>query len=315
MHISLLERRVSMLESIILEGKHDQEILQNFLGDDYYDKYLGIKNKIHDTEYKDIYKIIKKDPDDVKDYIDSFQSNTSKIKSAKSGAELVYNKNGWKIYRITTPEAAMVYGRNTAWCIASTHDYAKQEDFFYYYIRPTDVEKAYYFVIGEEEKWCVLRKLDGSVKTIWSDDDTEVMVKTFVKYCPVNDYFKFKVNFNSVSNYIKVLPYLNEDTLNPDDREPINQAFEDGVRSMSGWTTSGVEWNKNSADLAFLCYLRFNGQRYQSYYKKRRLIIELINKELDSLDDSILVSKAVNSIYSISANDVAELLAAIEKKV
>ena len=71
-YYELLNRRVSILESYIIEGKRDQEILRYFLGDDYYDKYLSIKNKISDNEYKDIYKIIKKDLDEVKDYIDSF---------------------------------------------------------------------------------------------------------------------------------------------------------------------------------------------------------------------------------------------------
>ena len=60
-------RRVRFLEAMILEGKKDQEILQNFLGDEYYNKYQAIKNKIRDPEYKDIYKLIKKDPEEVRE--------------------------------------------------------------------------------------------------------------------------------------------------------------------------------------------------------------------------------------------------------
>ena len=71
-----LEYRVRKLENTILkyidsytgstpdylfyEGKQDQEILNSFLGDEYYNKYNSIKNKITDNEYKDIYKLIKK---------------------------------------------------------------------------------------------------------------------------------------------------------------------------------------------------------------------------------------------------------------
>ena len=85
-----LLNRVKFLESLVYEGKRDQEILRDFLGDDYYDKYTSIKNKIKDTEYKDIYKLIKKDPNDVKDYIDSFQSNTDVRRSKKaSGSEQI----------------------------------------------------------------------------------------------------------------------------------------------------------------------------------------------------------------------------------
>lgn len=63
------------LENLIYESRQDQEILNDFLGDDYYNKYQAIKNKISDPEYKDVYKLIKKDPDEVKDYIDNFKSN------------------------------------------------------------------------------------------------------------------------------------------------------------------------------------------------------------------------------------------------
>lgn len=59
----VLEYRIRRLEQLLLEGKQDQEILNDFLGDDYYNKYQTIKNRISDPEYKDIYKLIKKDPD------------------------------------------------------------------------------------------------------------------------------------------------------------------------------------------------------------------------------------------------------------
>jgi hypothetical protein len=78
-----LIRRVRILEAMIIEGKRDQEILNNFLGDDYYNKYQLIKNKIKDPEYTDIYKMIKMDPGEVKDYIDNFQSNTDIRRSDK----------------------------------------------------------------------------------------------------------------------------------------------------------------------------------------------------------------------------------------
>ena len=65
-----LLRRVAYLESLLYEGKQDQENLLKFLGQEYYDKYNLIKNKIKDPEYKDIYKLMKLDLDDVKDYID-----------------------------------------------------------------------------------------------------------------------------------------------------------------------------------------------------------------------------------------------------
>ncbi len=98
-----LEYRIIKLEKAILkyidsntdnvsdylfyEGKQGQEILNDFLGDEYYNKYNSIKNKITDNDYKDIYKLIKKYPDEVKDYIDNFKSNRDYVKAAKSDAK------------------------------------------------------------------------------------------------------------------------------------------------------------------------------------------------------------------------------------
>ena len=72
MKYSFLENKYN---HILKESKQDQEVLKDSLGDDYYTKYNNIKNKISDNEYKDIFKIVKKDVDDVKEYIDSFKSS------------------------------------------------------------------------------------------------------------------------------------------------------------------------------------------------------------------------------------------------
>jgi hypothetical protein len=69
--------------SHIIEGKKDQEILSNFLGPEYYNKFQIVKNKIKDPDYKDIYKLITKNQDEVKRYIDNVQSQSDKVKEDK----------------------------------------------------------------------------------------------------------------------------------------------------------------------------------------------------------------------------------------
>ena len=174
-----LEYRLRKLESLLLEGKRDQEILRDFLGDDYYDKYTSIKNKIKDPEYKDIYKLIKKDPNDVKDYIDSFQSNTDVRRSKKSdGAKLIYKDDLWKVYRITTYEAAQLYGSHTRWCISGRYECYEErgEEYFYGYIKNNDLDGGYYFYIKNDgiTKYCLLRKENGAVQSIWDASDDEL---------------------------------------------------------------------------------------------------------------------------------------------
>ena len=178
-YYELLARRVRILEAMIIEGKRDQEILQNFLGDDYYNKYQLIKNKIKDPEYKDIYKMIKMDPDEVKSYIDNFQSNTDIRRSNKQGATKLYEDDEWIVYRITTYPAAQLYGKNTRWCITGRYAGHEErgEEYFYNYIKNNNLDGGYYFYINKNDpytKFCVLQKENGRIHSIWDAGDTNM---------------------------------------------------------------------------------------------------------------------------------------------
>lgn len=173
-----LTRRVRILEAMIIEGKRDQEILNNFLGNDYYNKYQLIKNKIKDPEYKDIYKMIRKDPNEVKNYIDSFQSNTDIRRSNKQGATKLYEDDEWIVYRITTYPAAQLYGKNTRWCITGRYEGHEErgEEYFYNYIKNNKLD-GYYFYINKNDpytKFCVLQNTDGKVLSIWNAEDSNL---------------------------------------------------------------------------------------------------------------------------------------------
>jgi hypothetical protein len=174
-----LARRVRILEAMIIEGKRDQEILNNFLGDDYYNKYQLIKNKIKDPEYKDIYKMIKMDPGEVKDYIDNFQSKTDIRRSDKKGATKLYEDDEWVVYKITTYPAAQLYGKNTRWCITGRYEGHEErgEEYFYRYINNNKLDGGYYFYISKNDpytKFCVLQKENGKIHSIWDAGDTNM---------------------------------------------------------------------------------------------------------------------------------------------
>lgn len=174
-----LSRRVRVLEAMVIEGKRDQEILNNFLGDDYYNKYQLIKNKIKDPEYKDIYKMIKMDPDEVKSYIDNFQSKTDIRRSNKQGATKLYEDDEWIVYRITTYPAAQLYGKNTRWCITGRYEGHEErgEEYFYNYIKNNKLDGGYYFYINKNDpytKFCVLQKENGRIHSIWDAGDANM---------------------------------------------------------------------------------------------------------------------------------------------
>lgn len=175
--LNSLEKRLIKLEKYLLESKTDQEKLLNFLGQEYYDKYNNIKNKIKDPEYKDIYKLIKKDPEEVVNFIDNFQSKSDKRNLEKEGAKLLYNKDGWKVYKITTYEAAVIYGRNTKWCITGNYPGHEERGQHYFdsYIHNYDLDGGYYFYIkSNDEKYCILKQTNKRIQSIWDIKDNKI---------------------------------------------------------------------------------------------------------------------------------------------
>ena len=205
------------LESLTYEGKQDQEILNDFLGDDYYNKYQTIKNKISDPEYKDIYKLIKKDPDEVKSYIDNFKSKRDSVKAAKEGATKLYEDSDWVVYRITSYNAAKYYGKNTKWCISGNYPGHEGlgENYFNNYIRDYDLDGGYYFYINKHnpnDKYCVLKKQSGNIVSIWNAKDTNIGDSLY---------------WDDVD-----LPYVKEIGLNTAEQEDLLFAIKDGDLEM-----------------------------------------------------------------------------------
>ena len=180
-------RRIAYLESLLCEGKQDQENLLKFLGQNYYNKYNLIKNKITDPEYKDIYKLMKKDPSDVRNYIDDVQSRGDQRRKAKGNLKPIYNHDGWRVYRITTYEAAVYYGFNTKWCITGRYPTGELsgEQFFNDYIDDYDLDGGYYFYIKNgTEKYCLLRKENGEVESVWDAKDNKYDFDEIIEEVP-----------------------------------------------------------------------------------------------------------------------------------
>lgn len=205
------------LESLVYEGKQDQEILNDFLGDDYYNKYQIIKNRISDPDYKDIYKLIKKDPDDVKNYIDNFKSNRDSVKAAKEGAVKLYEDSDWVVYRIISYNAAKYYGKNTKWCISGNYPGHEGlgEKYFNNYIKDYNLDDRYYFYINKHnpnDKYCVLKKKSGNIASIWNAEDTNIGDSLY---------------WDDID-----LPYVKEVGLNTAEQEDLLFAIKDGDLEM-----------------------------------------------------------------------------------
>ena len=210
-YLESLECRIRILEQHLLEGQIDQEVLNDFLGDDYYNKYTAIKNKISDPEYKDIYKLVKKDPDDVKNYIDSFKSSRERRAASKEiGARKIYEDSDWVVYHITNYKAAKYYGRDTKWCLAGNYD--GLEEVGWHEFEKYNNQNNIYFYINKH----AARERYAILKNRYTDRVTDV-------------YDSADHNLGNSAYYINVeLPYVKEVGYNTASQLELYDAIKEG---------------------------------------------------------------------------------------
>ena len=163
------------------ESDKDKEDLKKYLGDDLYNDYMKIRNKIpkDQNDYKDFQKLKNLPIKDVQSFVNNFQSETDKRKEAKKGGKEIYNDSDWTVIRITTYPAAKYYGSGTKWCI--TGRYPGHEElgpqYFQDYIEDNVLDGGYYFCIDKHNpnrKYCILRYENGDIHSIWDATDSEI---------------------------------------------------------------------------------------------------------------------------------------------
>jgi len=128
----------------------DEPIVKEYL--DTFKK-LRDKNRIQDTDKKDIDYWGKKSWDTFTSFIDDLEKSKSKTEEKKltklKGADLVAENGDWRVYHITTHEAAMVYGSGTKWCITQKdgidwYDYSEDTEFIFLISKNRDKDDPFY---------------------------------------------------------------------------------------------------------------------------------------------------------------------------
>lgn len=175
--ISVLEKYIRESKDLVVESQKDLDDLKSYLGNTLFDDYMKIRDKISDSEWKDFGKLKKKDPEEIKDFINNFQSKADKKKQDKSkGSKKLYEDDDWLVLRITSYPAAQKYGSGTKWCITGRYDGHEErgEGYFNNYIRDNNLDGGYYFYINKKDpskKYCVLQKKDKTIVSIWNAKD------------------------------------------------------------------------------------------------------------------------------------------------
>lgn len=130
-----------------------------------------------------------KQPEDLARFLDELvrqaAEKTAKRDKAREGARLIYDKNGWRCYHVTSYEAAAHLGRGTRWCITGRYEGHESRGQYYFNSYLESNYKAYYFLFQDnfkgagkfpDNKWaiCIHKYDDGC--DIWQADDKQISV-------------------------------------------------------------------------------------------------------------------------------------------
>lgn len=197
-----------MRNNFFFESKKDKEELEQYLGKELFDKYCLIRNKIPNSKeyekYRNFELLKKMDIEDIREFIDNFNSNMNDRVKAKSGAKKLYEDENWYVYRISTYQAAKYYGKNTKWCISGNFDGedGRGNYYFFEYIEVFNLDGGYYFYISKKNnnvKYCVLQSENRDIVSIWNSKD--INIGTTLKDLPSDFPIIKEVNLKMYSLY------------------------------------------------------------------------------------------------------------------
>lgn len=165
------------------ESKQDFEKFRQWCGnDELYNKFMKLRPRLANIRFTDgskgddIYFWMKNNtPKDLEDTLQDLEVTPTKKereKRAQEGAKLLYNQDGWKVFKIETLEASQKYGRNTLWCISGQGGYdacsywSGHEDCTYFYI-DTKNNKKYALIWKKGDiYWTIYNELDEIIPYI-----------------------------------------------------------------------------------------------------------------------------------------------------
>ena len=159
---------------ILVESKADEQRLIDFAGEDLAKRFFSMKSRLKSPE-NDIYYWLKRSPEELEDRLNKLEitkTRSQKDSEASEGAELIYNKNGWKVYHITTYEASAKYGKNTQWCISGSKRWSNGERGEEYFNDYTSKGiKFYFYIKGNDEKYALALGTNGNYQVFNQVDD------------------------------------------------------------------------------------------------------------------------------------------------
>ena len=164
------------VSGVLVESKQDFEKFKAWCNnDELYNKFMQLRPRLANIRFTDgskgddIYFWMKNNtPKDLEDTLQDLEATPTKKereKRAQEGAKLLYNQNGWKVYKIETQEASQKYGKGSMWCISGEGGYDLGDGYW-----EGHEDNTYFFIHGNE-KYALIWHKGSKVWDIWNELD------------------------------------------------------------------------------------------------------------------------------------------------
>ena len=250
------------------ERTRAKDFLEDKVGKGYFDKYLKVRDRLKDSDYKDFNKLIKQDPEEVKIVIDRASGDEAIVASSEG---VIGENADFIVYRVTDFEKSRELGVNTRWCITGRYGDMRRDDDSYFrsYLNTHNLDGGYYFYISKHdpyEKFCVLLKRNGVVDSIWKAPNGQISADTLSG-----------LNFPDIKGIdLSGYDYPNDD---PDGDPPFTEEEEEDNGFSEQAVFNAIDNDDVSALEHQFDYL--DGDNYDEYYNEDISLSSLFDRAID----------------------------------
>ena len=174
------DKQVAVVEGILDEAKEDKQKLIDHVGKEDAEYFFKLKDSGRlKPPYNDLYYWLKRKPSELNNYINDVGLTITKSKQRKldkQGADLLYDEDGWKVYKINTYDSAKYYGKGTKWCISGNYPGSEsQGEYYFEEYKDKGVEDYYFIISPDNHKWCYLDAHDDFEDSVlWDEEDSGI---------------------------------------------------------------------------------------------------------------------------------------------
>lgn len=139
----------------LIESKADNQKLIDYAGEKLAKDFFSLKPRLK-APMNDLYYWLKRPVEELQELVDKMgttQTRKEKEDTARSGAELIAEDDNYKVYHITTFEAAKKYGAHTQWSITGRESgwISPVEEENVYWKQYTEAGIQFYFFISKKD--------------------------------------------------------------------------------------------------------------------------------------------------------------------